>query len=118
MRELALLITLLLLPIYVSGTIYYVDGKNGDDSNVGNSLDSPFATIKTCVDALREPGDECHIREGRYHTAEFRISGKAGTQDQPIVIRGYQDEIPIIDGTIPLMPKKGWKQDKMTGIYR
>ena len=118
MKEFILLAAVIALPVCVSGTTYYVDGSNGDDSNVGDSLDSAFATIKACIDVLKEPGDECHIRAGRYHQTGFQISGKAGTQSQPIVIRGYGDEIPIIDGTVPLKPRKGWKYNRNTGIYR
>lgn len=118
MKELFLLTTLVVLPVCVTGTLYYVDGKNGDDSDRGDILDSAFATIKTCIDALKRPGDECHIRAGRYHQNEFQISGKLGTQSQPIVIRGYQGEVPIIDGTVALTPKAGWKLDRKSGIYR
>ncbi len=99
---------LILVPLYVSGTIYYVDGNGGDDSNDGRSTTSAFANIKTCIDTLRNPGDECQIREGRYHQSQFQISGKTGEADNPMIIRGYGNEIPIIDGTIPLTPTAGW----------
>ena len=46
--------------------IYIVDGENGSDLNRGNDIYSPFKTIKHCVDVLINPGDECHIRSGRY----------------------------------------------------
>lgn len=112
----ALAAILIALPLGTDGTIYYVDGKNGDDSNGGESTITAFATMKTCIDALTSPGDECHIRKGRYHQSEFKISGKQGTASKPIVIRGYQDEVPIIDGTIPLKPIAGWAHGT-TGIY-
>ena len=118
MKDFILFSFLVALPVCVSGNVYYVDGENGDDSNPGDSLDSALATIKTCIDALKGPGDECHIRAGRYHETEFQISGKHGTQSQPIVIQGYQDEVPIVDGTIPLTPRRGWTRDQKTGIYR
>lgn len=110
---------LIVVPLYVSGAIYYVDGEKGDNSNNGESIPTAFATIKTCINALKNPGDECHIRKGRYHESEFQISGKKGTSSQPVVIRGYQDEVPIIDGTIPIKPKgkSVWKLGK-DGIYR
>ena len=107
-----------ILPICSSATVYYVDGSNGNDFNRGDSIQNAFASIKACVDALIGPGDECHIRAGRYHQPVFQISGKQGSQSQPIVIRGYQDEVPVVDGTIPLAPKAGWKLDPKTGIFR
>ncbi|KAL9965294.1 hypothetical protein ACROYT_G029071 [Oculina patagonica] len=112
MKEIILLTAILiLLPLYASGTIYYVDGSAGADSNKGMSITSAFATIRACVDALTSPGDECQIRKGHYHEAGFVISGKQGTSSQPIIIRGYQDEVPVIDGTIPLTPAAGWVVD-------
>lgn len=117
MKEIVILSAILiLLPLCASGTIYYADAKNGDDSNDGDGISSAFATIKPCIEALRSPGDECHIRSGRYHQSEFHISGKHGYADQPMIIRGYQNEIPIIDGTIPLEPGAGWELGE-DGIY-
>ena len=117
MKELfALTAILIALPLYASGTIYYVDGAKGDDANAGESNTTAFATIKTCIDALTNPGDECHIRIGRYHHPEYQIYGKIGSPSHPMIIRGYQNEIPIIDGTIPLTPKAGWNAG-INGIY-
>lgn len=117
MREIIVLtVTLILLPLCVTGTIYYADGNNGDDLNDGEGISSAFASIKPCIDALTNPGDECHIRSGRYHQSEFQISGKHGSADQPMLIRGYQNEIPVIDGTIPLTPEAGWELGE-DGIY-
>lgn len=117
MREIIVLtVILILLPLCVTGTIYYADGNNGDDLNDGEGISSAFASIKPCIDALTNPGDECHIRSGRYHQSEFQISGKHGSADQPMLIRGYQNEIPVIDGTIPLTPEAGWELGE-DGIY-
>ena len=99
-----------------SAAVYYVDGLRGSDTNDGNTTDTAFKTIKKCVDAVNAPGDECQIRAGRYHE-DVEISGKFGTPERPIVIRGYNDETPIIDGTIPLTPKR-WRRNRRTGIYR
>lgn len=117
MKEIIVLTTIfILLPLRVSGTSFYADAKNGDDSNDGKSISSAFARIKRCIDALTNPGDECLIRSGRYHQSEFQISGKHGTAKQPMLIRGYQNEIPVIDGTIPLTPEAGWELGE-NGIY-
>ena len=120
MRKVTILIAVLIvLPLYVRCTIHYVDGEKGDDSNNGKSVTSPFASIKTCIDALANPGDECHIRGGRYHQSEFKISSKLGSPSQPFIIRAYEEEIPIIDGTIPLKPtgNSAWKRTE-DGMYK
>ena len=106
----------IVLPLCVSGAIYYVDGNNGRNSNSGKSIATAFADVQKCINALKKPGDECHIRKGRYHQQKIEISGKLGSADKPIIIRGYKNEFPIIDGTVPLKPKGGWKRDSK-GIY-
>lgn len=103
---------LAVLPLCESGTIYFVDGKSGDDSARGTRVTNAFKTIQKCINKLRKPVDECHIRKGRYHQPNFQISGKRGSLSQPIVIRGYRNEIPIIDGTTLLKPNDGWKPGK------
>lgn len=45
-------------------------GEKGDDLNNGESVTFAFTSIKTCIDALTNPGDECHIRGGHYHQSE------------------------------------------------
>ena len=112
------LVVMLLVPLCVDGTIYYVDDKRGSDSNGGQGLTNAFKTISTCISALTDPGDECHIRTGRYHEPEFLISNKQGNLSHPIIIRGYENEIPVIDGTIPLTPKEGFDWTLgIDGIY-
>ena len=97
-----------------SAAVFYVDGRRGSNDNDGLATDTAFLTIQTCVDALNAPGDECHIRAGRYHE-EVQISGKTGSPEKPIIIRGYKDEIPIIDGTVLLNPKR-WRKNR-AGTY-
>ncbi|XP_022802159.1 uncharacterized protein LOC111339709 [Stylophora pistillata] len=120
MKEVFVLTTILaVLPTYVSSTIYYVDaGARGMDSNTGQTIDQPFRTIRRCVNALSSPGDECHIRAGRYHEPEFPIAAKKGSASQPIVIQGYGNENPVIDGTIELIPlgSSSWVRGS-DGIY-
>ena len=63
---------------------------------------------------LRNPGDECRIREGYYHEA-VTINGLKGTEDEPIIITGYEDERPVMDGTVTIQPNQ-WNFDQGTGI--
>lgn len=46
---------------------FIVDGVNGNDNYSGETIDDPFETIGRCVQALKNPGDECQIRAGYYH---------------------------------------------------
>ncbi|CAL4205320.1 unnamed protein product, partial [Meganyctiphanes norvegica] len=101
----------------VFATHYIVDDEAGDDDrNSGLSTLSPFKTISRCVHELMSgsPGDECQIRTGRYHE-EVTINGLRGTKDKPFRIKGYGDERPVWDGTVPIQPKQ-WDYDAHSGI--
>ena len=101
-----ILLTLLLFVIDVSKARHYVvDGQKGLDTNTGHNPHQAFKTIQRCVEALSGPGDECHVRQGRYHEI-VQINGLHANAEMPIKIVGYQDERPIWDGTVLLKPKK------------
>ncbi|XP_066920043.1 uncharacterized protein [Clytia hemisphaerica] len=87
------------------GRVFVVDNTSQQDKADG-SVGSPFKTIQDCVNALKtigKPGDECQIRAGQYHE-NVKIDNLQGTPNQPFMIRGYGDERPKIDGTIPIFP--------------
>ncbi|CAL4127321.1 unnamed protein product, partial [Meganyctiphanes norvegica] len=101
----------------VTSTAYIVDVDKGDDANTGFDESEAFKSIQRCIEALQQdgvPGDECQIRSGRYLEA-LNVTGLRGTKEEPFVIRGYQNEEPIWDGTVPLKPSK-WNLDEETGI--
>ena len=86
------------------------------DTTQVRQLRPAFTTIQACVDKLSKPGDECVIPGGRYHE-HVTITNKHGTTDKPMIIRGLNDEYPIIDGTVQIRPKGGWvKHD--SGAYK
>ena len=124
---------------FISGTFFVVDTDQGNDENGGTSLESAFKTIQRCVDSLSEPGDSCNLRKGRYHEevkpppkkktidifiskvvqliylAQVIVNGLRGSKEQPYVIRGYEQERPIWDGSVPIQPQE-WDFDERTGI--
>ena len=105
---------LLMLSTYQVGG-YIVDNVNGDDNNSGEDVDNAFKTIARCVESLQNPGDECQIRAGHHYREVVTVSGLRGTEEQPIRIVGYQDERPIMDGTVAIQPNN-WNFDQNTGI--
>jgi len=103
--------------LFASATIYIVDGTNGDDNNSGLTTDDAFETIGHCVEKLEENPEvvsECHVREGRYHEV-VSVNSLRGEKDNPFVIRGYENEQPIWDGTVPIQPSN-WTYEESTGI--
>ena len=69
---------------------YYVS-TTGSDSNAGTS-GSPFETLQKAIDLAR-PGDTILLEPGTYSSSDntgyaAKISGKSGTVDAPITIKG------------------------------
>merc|ERR1711962_123156 len=117
MKEISWILFVLSISLVTGCQHFIVDGTIGDDTNSGEDPDHPFKTIQRCVDELvlrNNPGDQCQIREGRYHE-EVYVNGLLGTEAEQIVIKGYLDERPIIDGTVPIQPDY-WDFDEDTGI--
>lgn len=97
-----------------SGTTYYVDADEGDDSHEGTAA-QPFKTIQYAVDRM-QAGDTCIVREGVY-SEEVKIE-KDGEEEQPITLRNYPGETVVISGCDQLT---GWTDDVSRpgeGIYK
>ena len=48
-------------------------------------------------------------------SGQVTVNGLMGSRQQPYVIRGYEDERPIWDGSVPIHPQK-WDFDETTKI--
>ena len=88
-------------------TTYYVSSSVGDD-NIGNgSIDSPFETIGKAVSEI-DAGDTVIIRGGVYHE-QISIDNFTSSNSLPTLIKGFDGETVIIDGTIAIEGQ--WNDD-------
>lgn len=76
---------------------YYV-ATNGSDSNFGTNIAAPFATLGKAA-GLATNGNLVYVRGGRYAVASKISFSKTGSAAQPIRIRAYPGEIPVLDGS-------------------
>jgi hypothetical protein len=68
------------------------DGNDADDG----SLEYPYQTIQKAAE-VSQPGDVICVREGTYH--EFNVMFlNSGTAENPITMRNYPGENPVLDG--------------------
>jgi hypothetical protein len=74
--------------------IYYVS-LNGNDSNNGTSLSTPFRNIQKCASVM-VAGDTCYIRAGTYR--ETVTPTNSGTSGSPIKYLNYNGESVTISG--------------------
>ena len=106
LKTLLLLSIVAMVTIQLSAEVFYVSSpqkSHGKRSSFTRLFDKTLGTIQECIDNLQKPGDECVIKPGSYHE-NVTITGKHGTRDNPIIIRGDPSGKTKVDGTIPLNP--------------
>ena len=78
--------------------VYYVSSSQGNDSNNGLSIQSPFKSIEKLNTMQFNAGDTIYFKSGDYWQGMFWIKG-SGSYTNPIVIDVYGGSIrPIING--------------------
>tara|TARA_B100000963_G_scaffold130297_1_gene113708 strand:- start:17870 stop:20143 length:2274 start_codon:yes stop_codon:yes gene_type:complete len=78
--------------------VYYVSSSQGNDSNNGLSIQSPFKSIEKLNTMQFNAGDTIYFKSGDYWKGMFWIKG-SGSYTNPIVIDVYGGNIrPIING--------------------
>ena len=85
----------IILSTKAAGNEYYADPVNGNDAHPG-TLSALVKTVAKGVSRLKA-GDTLYLREGVYWESDISIV-VFGTASQPITIRNYPGEKPIIDG--------------------
>ncbi|MEM8529424.1 MAG: right-handed parallel beta-helix repeat-containing protein [Chloroflexota bacterium] len=86
-------------PRQVHAAVSYYVAPDGNDSNAG-TIDTPFRTLQHAIDHT-PTGSTIYLRGGRYVLDENITTWGTyqGTAATPNVIRAYQDETPILDGS-------------------
>src|SRR5690242_12046135 len=86
---------------HASGTTYYLS-PNGDNNNNGTSPSTPWKTLKKAAGVL-QAGDSLLMMGGTYvstgNTDFFFSPTHSGTATNPITIKAYNNEVPIITGS-------------------
>ena len=81
------------------GTTYYVDAKDGDDSNEGTGKDEAWKSLEKINSTTFEPGDKILLKAGCTWSGYLWPKGE-GDELDPITLGKYGDEdlYPIING--------------------
>jgi hypothetical protein len=80
--------------IVVYGGEFYVSPDGNDESQ--GTLESPWRSLEYSVTQL-SPGDTLYLRGGVYSESFWVLEG--GEENNPISIRNFEDENPVIDGS-------------------
>lgn len=97
MRNFALAMLVVLTAFGARAADTYYVSTTGADTNPGTEA-LPFRTIKKAVGLLNEGGDTIYVKAGTYNERVL-LWGVSGTAAAPIRIKGYNTDMPIIDGT-------------------
>lgn len=73
-----------------SGVTYYIDAKNGDDSNSGLSENSAWKTLEAASAKIYSEGDKILLNAGGIFNGTFSAKGN-GTPDNHIIFGAYGD---------------------------
>ncbi|MGO4495083.1 right-handed parallel beta-helix repeat-containing protein [Paenibacillus sp. 2RAB27] len=84
--------------VKAAATIYYVS-TTGNNSNPG-TLSQPVATIQQAVNmaGIAGPGSTIIVRGGTYNITSTISVTTSGTSGNPIIIKAYPGETPVISG--------------------
>ncbi len=76
---------------------YYIDSVNGDDSNNGTSVLSPWRSVENVKSLTLNPGDSILFKSDCIFTVEELELTCKGTQENPITISSYgEGEFPLL----------------------
>ena len=75
------------LGLTLSGTVYYVDSVNGNDSNAGTDPNHAWASLTKVNAATFNPGDIVAFRGGQ--TFSGTLSPYSGTPASPVIYTSY-----------------------------
>ena len=89
-------ILLNLFGCFCFGQTFFVDAVWGNDQSAG-SMNEPWQTLDSAFQRI-DAGDTLFIRSGDYRPEGQLLFQLNGTQVQPILISGYEEEIPIVHG--------------------
>lgn len=82
----------------VSGTVYYVDSRNGNDASTGTSPDAAWKTLDRVNATTFQPDDQILLRSSSVWRGQLWPKG-SGTQGRPIRVGMYGGGVkPVLNG--------------------
>lgn len=99
-----------------STRIFYVDSL-GNDNNNGTSTGTAFKTLEKALSSIQTEGTTIYVRKGTYYEGDLNLT-KSGTSINPITIRNFPGEKPIITGIDKAFNPTWVVHDAAANVYK
>ncbi len=80
---------------------FYINSSTGSDSNSGQSVGAPWATLQPLGGKSLDPGDKILLAAGSIFKGSLILEDCSGTAQKPIIVESYEDNgnsnLPLID---------------------
>lgn len=97
--------------------VYYVDSATGNDNNAGTSIATAFRTLGKAIATINDAGTTVYLRNGTYYEGDYNLS-KSGATNNPITIRNYPGQNPIINGTDTAFNPRWVLHNATSNVYK
>ena len=118
MRRHLIVFALCILPYSPArSATYYVDAKDGNDTNSGTSPSSAWKSLEKINTFQFEPGDSILLKRGATWREQLNFSS-SGAEGRPIVLDAYGNgEMPLISGA-DTIPSNSWNASPSPNIWQ
>jgi len=118
MRRHLLVFALCILPFSpAQSATYYVDAKNGNDTNGGNSPESAWKSLEKINTFQFQPGDSILFKRGETWREQLNFPS-SGTEGRPIVLDAFgSGTLPILSGA-DAVPPAAWSASPTANIWQ
>ena len=95
---------LVLLPVFVNATTYYVDSAGGNDANPGTSTSQAWKTLPKVASFTFKTGDDILFKRGGTFTGTDWYLRHGGTKSDPVIIGAYgTGEKPVFNSGVRII---------------
>src|SRR5262249_3874512 len=118
MRRHLMVFALCILPFLpTQSATFYVDAKNGNDSNIGTSPNSAWKSLAKVNSSQCQPGDSVLFMRGEIWREQLDFPS-SGAESRPILLDAYgSGPLPVISGSDPI-PLDGWTSSPSPNIWQ
>jgi parallel beta-helix repeat protein len=117
MRRHLVVFTLCILPFPAQAATYYVDAKNGNDSNNGTSQSSAWKSLEKLNTFPFQPGDTILFKRSETWREQLNLPS-SGAEGRPIILDAYgAGDLPVISGA-DVLPPGTWNSSPSANIWQ